>query len=398
VNAPDEAPSRALDAHEIVSGVRAAYARRLEGSSCCGAPAEAAASTTEPPSFGCGDPTAIADIRPGERVLDLGSGAGLDALRAAAATGPAGRVIGVDTTPAMLERARTAASRLAFDHVTFVEGLIEDLPVADASIDVVLSNCVINLSIDKARVFREVERVLAPGGRLRVSDVLVHGAHAAPASLEGWCACIDGAVDAAAYVRLARRAGLVDVAVDPDPPGVDVGATYAATVRAEKADVHEATADEARHARALLERVGLPVDGWDDPRTRRWVLVHDARVQGAIGVEEHGGEALVRSLAVEPTLRGRGFGGALLAVATRDAARRGSAWLYGLTLTIPDWLTRLGFVEIERDRLPADLFASAELRGACPASARVFALDLEPLRRIRDAATWDADSPRAVAP
>jgi arsenite methyltransferase len=376
-----------VDESRIGSSVVAYYTRRLHAGACCG-PAAASLPAAEPgdaaiPSFGCGDPVATAGIAAGERVLDLGSGAGLDAIRAAGAVGPTGRVIGVDMTPAMVARARAAAARLGLDHVEFREGVIEDLPLPDGGVDLVLSNCVVNLSTDKARVFREIERVLAPGGRMRLSDILVHDRHPHDPTVDGWCACVDGAVDAATYRRLARRAGLIDVAVDPDPPTVAPGETYAAVVTGAKGDVRAATHDDAAQAEALLARAGLPTAGWSDPATRRWVLVEERRLRGAIGLELREGEALVRSLAVEPEARGRGFGGALLAVALREAGLQGVTRVFGLTTTIPEWLGRLGFVETRRERMPAALSASAELQGACPASARVFELAIAPRRRAR---------------
>jgi arsenite methyltransferase len=364
---------------DVVPSVQAYYTRRLRSGSCCGASvaADTSGGELQIPSFGCGEPTAMADLRPGERVLDLGSGAGLDAFRAAQAVGPGGRVIGVDMTPAMLERAVAAAGALGVEQVEFREGRIEALPIDDASIDVVLSNCVINLSVDKAAVFREIERVLVPGGRMVVSDELVHGQHLHAPTGNGWCGCVDGAVDAASYAGFARAAGLVDVRIEPVVAPVPFGRTYSATVRAHKADIRLADADGSALAETVLRDAGLPHAGWSDPATLRWVLIVDGTVRGAIGLEAYEGVGLLRSLVVDEGLRGRGYARALLAVARRAAAARGITHLYGLTTTIPELLARWGFDEVERSHLPKALGASQELRGACPASARAFELCFE---------------------
>ena len=164
--------------------------------------------------LGCGNPTAIAALRPGEVVLDLGAGAGFDALLAARAVGPTGRVIGVDMTPDMLAKARENAVRAGVaSTVEFREGIIEELPVVSSSVDVVISNCVVNLSPDKARAFREAFRVLRPGGRLAISDiVLTEELPPAIASLAAaWVGCIAGAMLESDYLGVIEAAGFADV-------------------------------------------------------------------------------------------------------------------------------------------------------------------------------------------
>ena len=184
-------------------------------------------------SLGCGDPVTIAALAPGERVLDLGSGAGIDVFLASRQVGAAGHVAGVDMTPDMLRQAEANRATLGYDHVAFHEGHIEDLPLADSQFDVVMSNCVINLSPDKAAVFREAFRVLKPGGRLAVSDVLTEGQFSAELLAEAdlWASCISGAIDVADYTGLMRAAGFTQIEVeekgDPaysklDIPGVRV--------------------------------------------------------------------------------------------------------------------------------------------------------------------------------
>ncbi len=225
-------PSNAADAAKLRAAVRTRYGAIAAGrsSSCCGTASNTPATVAlyESPevadlpadiaglSLGCGDPLALASLEPGQTVLDLGSGAGLDCFLAAQRVGPGGHVIGVDMTPEMLDRARANAQRLGLSNVEFRMGEIEHLPVADASVDVIISNCVINLSPDKPAVFREAFRVLKPGGRLSVSDVLAE--HPLPeslrADLESWGACVGGALPVAEYVAALEAAGFVDIQVE----------------------------------------------------------------------------------------------------------------------------------------------------------------------------------------
>jgi SAM-dependent methyltransferase len=165
--------------------------------------------------LGCGNPTALAGLQAGETVLDLGSGGGIDCFLAARRVGPAGRVIGVDMTAEMIDRSRAAARQGGFQNVEFRLGEIENLPVADASVNAVISNCVINLSPDKGRVFREAFRALKAGGRLLVSDIVLTGELPAGAreDAELWAACVSGALPEQEYLRLIREAGFTEVGV-----------------------------------------------------------------------------------------------------------------------------------------------------------------------------------------
>lgn len=165
-------------------------------------------------SFGCGNPLAFADIEPGQTVLDLGSGAGLDLMLAADRVGPAGRVIGIDMTQEMVDKARENVTRAGYTNIDVRLGVIEDLPLPDSSVDWVISNCVINLSTDKALVFNEVARVLKPGGRFSISDIVVEelpGFLRENAAL--YSACIAGAISEEAYLAGLRDAGLEEIAV-----------------------------------------------------------------------------------------------------------------------------------------------------------------------------------------
>ena len=168
-------------------------------------------------SLGCGDPVTLASLEPGQTVLDLGSGGGIDVFMAARQVGPEGYVIGVDMTHEMLAKAEANKVKLgeAAQNTEFRKGFIEALPVKDDSIDVVISNCVINLSPDKPQVFREAFRVLKPGGRLAVSDIVLEGqfSEEARANMDSWAACIAGAIDASAYLEAVRAAGFVNVEI-----------------------------------------------------------------------------------------------------------------------------------------------------------------------------------------
>jgi arsenite methyltransferase len=208
-------------------------------------------------SLGCGNPTALSDLRPGETVLDLGSGGGIDVLLSAKRVGPTGKAYGLDMTDAMLDLARANQAKAGATNVEFLKGTIESIPLPANSVDVIISNCVINLSSDKDAVLREAFRVLKPGGRLAVSDVVVRGNVPAEVrrSMELWVGCIAGALQDTAYEEKLRHAGFQDVVLEPwrvyntddarsflDGAGLDVdalaqnvdGAIVSAFIRARK--------------------------------------------------------------------------------------------------------------------------------------------------------------------
>jgi arsenite methyltransferase len=168
-------------------------------------------------SLGCGNPTALVTLEPGQTVLDLGSGGGLDVLLSARRVGPAGKVYGLDMTDEMLALARENQRQAGATNVEFLKGTIEAIPLPDNSVDVIISNCVINLSSDKDAVLREAFRVLKPGGRFAVSDVIVRG-EVPPGirrSMELWVGCIAGALEENEYAARLRTAGFADVEVEP---------------------------------------------------------------------------------------------------------------------------------------------------------------------------------------
>jgi arsenite methyltransferase len=167
-------------------------------------------------SLGCGNPTALAELKPGERVLDLGSGGGIDVLLTAKRVGPNGFAYGLDMTDAMLELAERNRVEANVENVRFLKGVIENIPLPDDAVDVVISNCVINLSADKGQVLHEAYRVLSPGGRFAVSDIvfLGHFPSAIRNDLEAWAGCIAGALEEQVYRQLLAEAGFVHIGIE----------------------------------------------------------------------------------------------------------------------------------------------------------------------------------------
>jgi SAM-dependent methyltransferase len=277
---------------EIKQAVRDTYggiARRIAGgderTGCCGStppggccgPAQAEIETASPAarfysaeeidelpesvtgaSLGCGNPIAISELRPGEVVLDLGSGGGIDCFLAAKQVGAEGRVIGLDMTPDMIKLARRNAKKVGATNVEFRFGEMEDIPLPDASVDTIISNCVINLSPDKDAVFGEAYRVLRPGGRLNVSDVVIDGElpQAIRERLDAWAGCVAGALEESDYLDRIRAAGFEQVEVLSRD-------TATAEQIAESKDIQvllmqsDGEMVEGEDARALLESAGL---------------------------------------------------------------------------------------------------------------------------------------------
>ncbi|MCL4861933.1 MAG: arsenite methyltransferase [Caldilineaceae bacterium] len=252
--------STTIQLDEIRAAVRDYYGERAAASSSCCGPESGdgcGCSTSNPfhnakllaeiPediagfTLGCGDAVSLAQLQPGEVAIDLGSGGGLECFIAAKQVGPTGRAIGVDMTPEMLGKAWSNAARLKVENVEFRKGYLEALPVEDGAADVIMSNCVINLSPDKPQVFREMFRVLKPGGRVAVSDIVANGelSDEIKRNMELWGGCYAGALDVHDYAAGLAAAGFVDVAVQPKRDAADgiaalAGKVFSAAITARK--------------------------------------------------------------------------------------------------------------------------------------------------------------------
>jgi SAM-dependent methyltransferase len=230
-----------MSAQDIKEVVREKYGqaalRAFSGGSCCSGSAPSSAGCTDPitsnlydvaqkaqlpetavlASLGCGNPTALAELKPGETVLDLGSGGGIDVLLSARRVGPGGRAYGLDMTDEMLALANQNKQKAGAENVEFLKGEIENIPLPDNSVDVIISNCVINLSADKGQVLREAFRVLKPGGRFAVSDVVTRGEMAPEIrqSVLLWVGCVAGALEESEYRGKLAAAGFDEISIEP---------------------------------------------------------------------------------------------------------------------------------------------------------------------------------------
>jgi SAM-dependent methyltransferase len=319
-------------------------------------------------SLGCGNPTALAELREGEVVLDLGSGGGIDVLLSARRVGATGKAYGLDMTDDMLALAKRNVAEAGVTNVEFLRGRIEEIPLPSASVDVIISNCVINLSGDKRRVLAEAFRVLKPGGRFAVSDVVVRGEVPAEVrrSMELWVGCVAGALEEQEFRTLLAENGFSDIDIEAtrvykaedacvflQDPGIDVSANLeqidgkfmAAFVRATKPhdapsaipSIRRATKDDLMAVEALLRERSLPTDGVAalfaaDP-TQFVVATDGTVVIGVAGVETCGDNGLLRSVAVRHDWQHRDVGRHLVTRALNDAEARGISALYLLTTT-----------------------------------------------------------------
>jgi len=349
-------------------------------------------------SFGCGNPLASVRLVPGETVLDLGSGGGIDVLLSAQRVGPTGKVYGLDLTDEMLNLARESQRRAGVENVEFLRGDIEDIPLPDGSVDVVISNCVINLATDKTKVFREAYRVLRPGGRLSVSDTVFQGDRSRfpeeiSCSAEARGGCVAGALEEEDYVGRLREVGFVGVDLQVtgllgsasacSAPDLPAGARLTGgVVRARKPGsssflLRGATAADLPAVERLVAEANLPLEGLPSQFPAAYQVGESAgRVVGVAGLEIYGRDGLLRSVVVDTPWRGLGVGRALVVERLDQARARGLRSAYLLTVDAAAYFTRLGFEPAGREGVPTEVAGSAEFAHACPATAAVLALAL----------------------
>ena len=351
-------------------------------------------------SFGCGNPIALIELYPGEMVLDLGSGAGLDVLLSARRVGPNGKAYGLDMTDEMLEEARANQQKTGIRNAEFLKGHLEDIPLPECSVDVIISNCVINLSPDKEQTLNEAFRVLKPGGRFAVSDIVLM--QELPDKLlrdiSAWAGCIAGAMSYDEYRNRLEKAGFDNVSVEvirtydftdqdtalllPGLSGEELehinGSVVSAFIRAVKprCQLRTATPEDTKDILALLEDCELTTAGIHAD-VSGFIVADYNGIVGIIGaVQDECGSALLRSLAVKQPYRKLGIANALLTEALRLAAGNGIKTAYLLTYTAEEYFSTRGFKRVSRCVIPAKLLAISGQDVACADCSTCMKLDL----------------------
>ncbi|MFN8344471.1 MAG: arsenic resistance N-acetyltransferase ArsN2 [Spirosomataceae bacterium] len=360
--------------------------------------------------LGCGLPTQFAQIKKGDTVIDLGSGAGNDAFVARAETGIEGKVIGIDFTEAMLTKARANAEKLGYNNVEFRYGDIEQMPVNDNVANVVVSNCVLNLVPNKANVFKEIYRVLKPNGHFSISDIVLVGE--LPENLrqaaEMYAGCVSGAIQKETYLGLIRQTGFVNSILQKDreivlPDAIlspflsadeieafRTGGTgiHSITVYAEKplpsestevseVEIHTAKPSDAEAVKALLTSVGLPTDDLDPAFPHFLLAFADGKLVGTAGAEVNGNSGLLRSVAVAPLFRNYKIAQRLVNDLTKRVRLEGVKELYLLTTTADAYFEKLGYGRIAREEAPVEIAQSRQFSSICPSSAVVMKKTIE---------------------
>ena len=343
------------------------------------------------PILGCGDPLDRANLKPGEDVLDLGSGAGREVIESALRIAPGGTAYGLDMTDEMLALAQENRRRAGAFNAVFMKGTIESIPLPDASIDVIISNCVINLSQDKPTVMREMMRVLRPGGRLAISDTVADRpvSDAAKGDTDLWCACISGAPQPEEYRRLLMDAGFANADVDVsgwddgdrEGRGFRVGSAFISGTRpVVKQSVMRptpATKDDLPGILRLLAGEGLPTDDLEGGPCNLIVMKDpEGQVAAVGGIEFYSNQALLRSLCVRPDQRGKGIGTRLTAALIRMARAQGCREAYILTETAEKFARKRGFRMVDRSMVTGPVTQSLQFRSTCPKTATVMKMSL----------------------
>jgi arsenite methyltransferase len=358
-------------------------------------------------SFGCGNPTALAQLYAGEVVLDLGSGAGLDVLLSAKRVGPYGKAYGLDMTDEMLAAAKENQERSGIFNAEFLKGHIESIPLSDNIIDVIVSNCVINLSADKDRVLQEAYRVLKPGGRFAISDIVL--TRELPASIQrnitAWVGCIAGALLEREYQEKLIAAGFTDIEIIStrnydfsdeqsasflpeltEAERLDFnGSLISAFIRAKKPAnvlvegkeyaIRTALENDLPIIGTLLTENDLTTSGVRD-NLANFLVADYQGVIGVIGIEFAGNGAMLRSMAVSKELRKRSIATALVERSLERSHQLGVKEVYIMTNTADRFAARWGFYKIQRSEIPKDIMMSSALSNLCPSTSICMKLDL----------------------
>ncbi|TDB69189.1 arsenic resistance N-acetyltransferase ArsN2 [Arundinibacter roseus] len=346
--------------------------------------------------LGCGLPTQFAHIKKGDVVIDLGSGAGNDCFVARHETGAEGKVIGVDFTEEMIQRARTNAEKLGFHNVEFRQGDIEQMPVNDNVADVVVSNCVLNLVPNKRNVFKEIFRVTKPGGHFSISDIVLTGE--LPENLrqaaEMYAGCVSGAIMKDDYLSLAAQAGFENLTVQKQKPIVipddilekylsagqiadfrtGVSGIESITLYAEKPteipfEISEAKATDFDEISALLQANGLPTEDLTPALGTFMIARLNKKLVGVAGLENLGQKALLRSVAIDQSQRNNGLANRLQEKLLAKAKQEGVEDVYLITTTAGQYFEKSGFSTIDRTEVPAEVQATAQFSNLCPSTA-----------------------------
>ena len=358
-------------------------------------------------SFGCGNPTALAQLYAGEVVLDLGSGAGLDVLLSAKRVGPFGKAYGLDMTDEMLAAAKENQERSGILNVEFLKGHIESIPLTGNTIDVIISNCVINLSADKDRVLQEAYRVLKPGGRFAISDIVL--IRELPVTIQknitAWAGCIAGALLEREYQEKLMAAGFTDIEIIntrnydfddkqaasffPDLTEAERqhlnGSLISAFIRAKKPIdvfvegkeyvIRTALEADLPIIHTLLMENGLTTSGVRE-NLANFLVADYQGVIGVIGIEFAGNGAMLRSMAVSKELRKRSIATALVERSLEISRQLGVKEVYIMTNTADRFASRWGFYKIQRLEIPGDLMLNSALSNLCPATSICMKLEI----------------------